>query len=73
MKFKLVLLILNNRVAVQYIEKCSSFSDFQHGFWFSYSNVDLLAVVSARIVGAFHWYGDTQTATLVIFKVFDKV
>lgn len=53
MKFKLVLLILNNRVA-----------DL---------DVDLLAVVSARIVGAFHSYGDTQTAALVIFKVFDKV
>ena len=50
--------LVNNRI-VNHLEKCGLFSDFQYGFRSSRSTVDLLAVVSDRIAGAFNTSGAT--------------
>ena len=50
--------LVNNR-AVDHIEKCGLFSDFQDGFRSSRSTVDLLTVVSDKIAMAFNRSGAT--------------
>ena len=50
--------LVNNR-AVDHIEKCGLFSDFQDGFRSSQSTVDLLTVVSDKIAMAFNRSGAT--------------
>ena len=51
-----------------HLEKCGLFYDFQYGFRFSGSTLDLLTVVSDRIAGAFKRSGATRAAALDIFK-----
>ena len=64
--------LVNNR-AVDHLEKCGLFSDFQYGFRSSRSTADLLTVVSDRIARAFNWSGATRAVALDIFKAFDRV
>ena len=49
------------------------FSDFQYGFRSCRSTVDLLTVVSNRILRAFNKYGASQAVVLDIQKAFDSV
>ena len=64
--------LANNRI-VDHLEKCGPFSDFQYGFSFSQSTVDLLAVVSDRIARAFNRSVATRAVALDISKAFDRV
>ena len=61
--------LVNNRL-VDHLEKCVLFSDFQYGFRSSQSTLDLLTVVSDRILNRF---GATQAVALDIFRIFDRV
>ena len=58
---------------VDYLEKCSLFSDFQYGFRSSRSTADLLTVLSDRIARAFNRSGATRAAAPDISKAFDRV
>ena len=58
---------------LDHLEKCGRFSDFQHVFESSSSTVDLLTVVSDRIVRAFNRSGATRAVALDISKAFDRV
>ena len=64
--------LVNNR-AVDHLEKCGLFSDFQYGFRSSRSTADLLTVVSDRIARAFNRSGATRALVLDISKAFDRV
>ena len=64
--------LANNRI-VDHLEKCGPFSDFQYGFSFFQSTVDLLAVVSDRIARAFNRSVATRAVALDISKAFDRV
>ena len=50
---------VNDR-AVDYLERCDLFSDFQYGFRSSRSTADLLTVASDRIARAFNRSGPTR-------------
>ena len=63
---------VNNRI-VDHLEKRGLFSDFQYGFRFSQSTVDLLTVVSDRIPRAFNRSGANWAVALDIFKTFDRL
>ena len=58
--------LVNTRI-VDHLEKCSLFSDFQHGFRSPRSAVDLPTVVSDRIARAFNSSGATRAVALDIF------
>ena len=64
---KVIEKLVNNTIG-DHLEKCGFFSDFQYGFRFSGSTVDLLTVVSDRIAGTFKKSGATRAAALDIFK-----
>ena len=64
--------LANNKI-VDHPEKCGPFSDFQYDFRSSWSNADVLKVVSDRILMAFNRSGATWAVALVIFKTFDWV
>ena len=63
---------LVNNTAVDHLEKCDLFADFQYGFRSSQSSADLLAVVSDRIARAFNRSGLLELWH-DIFKAFDSV
>ena len=62
--------LVNNRI-VDHLEKYGFFSDFQYGFRFSRSTVDLLTV--DRISRAVNWSGATRPVACDISKAFDGV
>ena len=64
--------LVNNKI-VDHLEKCGLFSNFLYGFWCSWSNADLLTVVSDRYARAFNRSGATQAVALDISKAFDRV
>ena len=64
--------LVNNRI-VDHLGKRGLFSYFQHGFRFSRSTADLLAVVSVRIARAFNRSGATRAVALDISKAFSRV
>ena len=64
--------LANNR-AVDHLEKCGLFSDFQYGFMSSRSTADLLTVVSDRISRAFNRSVATRAVALDISKALDRV
>ena len=64
--------IVNNRIS-DHLEKRGLFSDFQYGFRFPRSTVDLLTVVSDRIARTFNRSGATRAVALDISKAFDRV
>ena len=49
---------------LDHLEKCSLFSDFQYGFRFSRSNIDLMTVASDKITRACSNSGATQILAL---------
>ena len=55
--------LVNNKI-VDHLEKCGLFSDFRYGFRSSRSTVDLLTVVSDRIVRDFNRSGATRPVAL---------
>ena len=64
--------LVNNKIFDR-LEKCSLFSDFQYGFRYSRSTVDLFTVVSDRIARAFYRSRATRAVALDIAKAFDRV
>ena len=64
--------LVNNRI-VDHLEKCGLFSDCQYGFRSSRLTVNLLTIVSDRIVRTFNRSGATQAVALDISKAFDRV
>ena len=60
--------LANNRT----VDYLASFSDFQYGFRSFRSTVDLLTVVSDRIVRALNRYGATPAVALDISRAFDR-
>ena len=64
--------LVNSRI-VDPLQNCGLFSDFQYGFRFSRSTVDLLTVVSDRIARAFSRFEATRAVVLDISKAFDRV
>ena len=64
--------LINNRI-VDYLEKCSLFSDFQCGFGSCRSTADLLTVVSDRVAQTFNRFGASQAAALDKCSAFDRV
>ena len=62
-----------NNTLVEHLEKWDLFSNFQYGFRFSQSTVDLLTVISDRIARTSNRSGTTQAAALEISKAFNRV
>ena len=63
---------VNNRI-VDYLDKCGPFCDFQYSFKSSWSNTDLLTVVSDRNARTVNRSGATRAVALDISKAFDRV
>ena len=59
--------IVNNRIS-DHLEKRGLFSDFQYGFRFPRSTVDLLTIVSDRIARTFNMSRATRAVALDISK-----
>ena len=56
-----------------HLEKAGVFSDYQYGFRSARSTVDLLIVLTERIVRSLNSSGATQAVSLDISKAFDRV
>ena len=63
---------VNNRI-VDYLDKCGPFCDFQYSFKSSWSNTDLLTVVSDRNARTVNRSGATRAVALDISKAFNRV
>ena len=60
--------LVNNRI-IDLLEKWALFSDFENGFWSSWSTANLLTNVSDRIARAFNRSGATQAVALDISTI----
>ena len=60
--------LVNNKI-VYHLEKCSHFSDFQHGFRSSHSTANLLTVLPDRVARAFNRPGAARAAALDISRL----
>ena len=58
---------------MDHLEKYGLFSDLQHDFRSSQSNLDLLTVISDGIARAFNRSGATSALALDIYNAFEKV
>ena len=60
--------LVNNRI-IDLLEKWALFSDFEYGFWSSWSTANLLTNVSDRIARAFNRSGATQAVAFDISTI----
>ena len=68
----LLSVVSNINRLVDFLKKCSLFSDFQYGYR-SQTMADLLTVVSDKIARAFNRSGATRAVAMDTSKAFDRV
>ena len=68
----LLSVVSNINRPVDFLKKCSLFSDFQYGYR-SQTMADLLTVVSDKIARAFNRSGATRAVAMDTSKAFDRV
>ena len=64
---------LVNNILLAHLNKCGPFSDTQYSSRSSFTNANLLTVVSGRIVTSFKKFGTTEVVAIDISETFDRL